>query len=301
MPLPNFLIIGAAKSGTTSLYHYLGQHPDIFMSPIKEPKFFAHDGEQLHFHGPRDMEAIHDVVTDWEMYKTLFDGAKSEKAIGEASAEYLYSPQASERIHHYIPDAKLIVILRNPVERAYSNFLFMRRNGREMCSTFERGLACEDERIRNGWEFIWYYKHIGKYAEQLKRYYTLFPHEHVHVILFDDLQKTPQKVVQNCFHFLGVDERFESDVSAKHMATTYLPNCCIPQYKALYDLCYQSHIVRMFVPTRLRRITMEYLSRDRVVPPLTKKTRKRLLQCYLKDLQELEDLIGRDLSHWGIY
>jgi len=301
MSLPNFLIIGAAKSGTTSLYHYLGQHPDIFMSPIKEPKFFAHDGEKIQFCGRGDQEALHDVITDFDSYKALFDGVKSEKAIGEASAEYLYSPRAPERIRYYIPDAKLIVILRNPVERAYSSFIFMRQHWREICETFEEALACEEERKRDQWEFIWHYKAVGKYVEQLQRYFMLFPREQLQVHLFEDLQQDPNKVVRDCLHFLEVDDTFIPDTSQKHMVTTCPIECLIPRHKDLYDLCYQSRIMRTLVPTRLRRITMEYLNQDRVVPPLTKRTRKRLLRYYSEDLHELESLIGRDLSHWRKY
>ena len=136
MTLPNFLIIGAMKSGTTSLYHYLKQHPQIYMSSIKEPNFFALEGSNLDFNGAEGKEQIQrlikrESIINIEEYRALFRRAAHETAIGEASPMYLYSPEAPYRIRYYVPEAKLITILRNPVERAYSAFLYMTRDGRE--------------------------------------------------------------------------------------------------------------------------------------------------------------------------
>src|SRR3954452_17434204 len=123
MTMPNFLIVGAAKSGTTSLYYYLKQHPQVFVSPVKEPKFFAYEGEKVVYRGPGDAENNRRLVNNLADYRALFGGANGAKAIGEASPVYLYSPKACERIRHYLPDAKLFVILRDPAERAYPSFL----------------------------------------------------------------------------------------------------------------------------------------------------------------------------------
>ncbi len=120
MNKPNFLIIGALKAGTTSLFNYLMQHPQIYMSPVKEPKFFALVGEYL---DPKKREILGKCVVDIEEYRALFDNVTTEKAIGEASAIYLSSRRAPGRIQHYILNVKLIAILRDPVERAYSHFL----------------------------------------------------------------------------------------------------------------------------------------------------------------------------------
>ena len=118
MTLPNFLIIGSAKGGTSSLHYYLRQHPQIFMPDLKEPRFFALEGETLNFQNP-DSAINHDSVTNLREYKNLFANAINEIGIGEASPLYLYSEKAVRRIKHYVPDAKLIVILRNPVDRSF--------------------------------------------------------------------------------------------------------------------------------------------------------------------------------------
>ena len=123
MIMPNFLIVGAAKAGTTALHEYLQQHPQIYMTPTKETNFLAFEGEVLNFHGPGD-ESLQDFsITDLKTYQAEFQQVTNELAIGEACPSYLYLPKAAKRIKQYIPDTRLIAILRNPVERAYANFL----------------------------------------------------------------------------------------------------------------------------------------------------------------------------------
>src|SRR5215210_1748036 len=153
--LPNFLVIGAGKSGTTSLYHYLRQHPDVYMSPVKEPLFFAAEGGRIRFPGPDgrmiSRAANPGAVTRMKDYRALFAGVSGKKAVGEASPQYLYTPEAPLRIKHYVPEAKLIAVLRNPVERAYSAFLHRTRLGREPLADFSEALRQEDSRMREGW------------------------------------------------------------------------------------------------------------------------------------------------------
>ncbi len=153
MAMPNFLIIGAAKAGTTALYSYLKQHPQIYMSPEKEPHFFAFEGEQPNFGGTAGKQEWlnRTVITDIETYRKQFQKVSREIAIGEASALYLYIPKAVERINHYIPDVKLITILRNPIERAYSAFLFQIRDELEPITDFAQALEEEKIRINKNW------------------------------------------------------------------------------------------------------------------------------------------------------
>ena len=142
MPMPNFLVIGAAKSGTTALYHTLKQHPQIFMSPVKEPHFFAFEGERPVYCGPGDRELFNPrVVFRLEDYVRLFDGLRAQTAVGEASVQYLMrSDAAAARIRQHIPRAKLIAILRQPADRAYSHYIMLRSQGLERLS-FTQALA----------------------------------------------------------------------------------------------------------------------------------------------------------------
>ncbi|MGL6340594.1 MAG: sulfotransferase family protein, partial [Waterburya sp.] len=141
--MPNFLIIGAAKAGTTALHEYLQQHPQIYLTPTKETNFFAFAEQDINFQGIGD-EVLKDFsITDWKTYQAQFAGVTREKAIGEACPSYLYYPQAAIKIKQYIPDARLIVILRNPVERAYANFLHIVRDDRETHRDFALALQAE--------------------------------------------------------------------------------------------------------------------------------------------------------------
>ena len=171
MSMPNFLIIGAAKSGTSSLYAYSKQHPEIYMSSLKEPRFFAFEGEKVDFCGPGSDVFNQETITNLEAYRALFNRVSDEKAIGEASPAYLCVPKAAECIYHYIPDVKLIVILRQPAERAYSSFLHTVRAGVEVNTDFTHALQEEEKRILNNWGFIWRHKTLGFYYPQLKPYF----------------------------------------------------------------------------------------------------------------------------------
>ena len=172
MTMPNFLIIGAMKSGTTALYYYLEQHPEIYMSPVKEPNFFS----------SQEQENAADAVTHIGSYQHLFRGVSGEKAIGEASHSYLYDPRAAAEIRSYIPGAKLIATLRNPIDRAYSHFLYMVRSGTEPLDDFAQALREEEVGIHKERTFQDYIGR-GLYYDQLERCFGTFPREQVRAYL----------------------------------------------------------------------------------------------------------------------
>jgi hypothetical protein len=297
MTLPNFFIIGAAKAGTTALYEYLKQHPQIFMALVKEPKFFAFQNEALAFAGPGDMEAQRNVVTDLFAYENLFRGAGGARAIGEASVIYLYSEQACARIRHYVPDAKLIAVLRNPVERAFSNYLMNVRDGRETLE-FADALAAEEKRIRENWEFIWHYTRAGFYFQQLRRYYDAFPSAQLHIILHEDLEQAPLRVTQETFAFLEVNPSFQPDVWVKHNVSTAVPKWRyrIPR-RTLRSR--PARWLKPYLPARAQRKMEQVLQqRDKPRPAMQPQVRRHLQALFREDILALQDLIRRDLSAW---
>jgi len=298
MTLPNFLIIGAGSSGTTSLYHYLKQHPDIFMSPIKEPRFFYLEGEQLNFRGPGDQQIIRSSVTNPEDYQKLFEGVTNETATGEASPIYLNSARASERIRHYLPEAKLIAILRNPVDRAYTNFLNKVQQGREPFTDFREALQEEEKRIRANWMNSWHYVQRGFYHTQLRRYFDRFPRDQIKIYLFEELVADPVNLLQDIFRFLGVKEDFIPDVSLKHNVSK------TPKFRTLYAMLkkrnrFTATAGSLFGKERLRSLVTKVLRfnfcKPRVLP---KEVRKQLIEVYREEILKLQDLINRDLSKW---
>ncbi len=173
MTLPNFLIIGPPKCGTTALYRYLSQHPDVFMPREKEPRFLLSHAVPT-YTGPTDPLYAKRLVTSVTKYEELFASASRERAIGEASTLYLYTPGAEDGIRRHVPGAKLIAILRNPVDRAYSNFLHQRYLGAEPLSDFDEALRAEPARIARGWGPFWHYAELGRYQRQLERFHRVF-------------------------------------------------------------------------------------------------------------------------------
>jgi sulfotransferase family protein len=317
MTMPNFFIIGAQKAGTTSLYHYLDQHPQIYMSPAKEPFFFNHEinsnGELVRekFGGPgRSWNPVKFTdnpvrFSNLEEYRALFEGVTDEKAIGEASVLYLYTPGTAERIKKYVPEAKVIALLRNPADRAYSAFLNAVRGGREPLYDFAQALREEDGRIRDNWHYVYRYRDRGLYYGQLKRYYDVFDREKIGVWLYEDLSADPSRMVQSVFRFLGVDDAFVPDTSSKHNPGSVPKNEVGRQVIRFMNTALP--IVRKVIPpaskvyreenVRLRKIVQKRALIDES-PPLDAEIRAELIEFYREDILRLEDLIGRDLSLW---
>jgi hypothetical protein len=301
MTLPNFLIISPGKSGTNALYHYLEQHPEIYMSPVKEPRFFSLEGKDPDsFQGPGDREIIsRTAVTNLEDYRALFAGVSGEKAVGEISPVYLYVPEAAGRIRHYVPEAKLVAVLRNPVERAYLAYLKLVREGREPLG-FAEALEEEEERIQNNWHAMWHYKGRGFYHEQLTRYYELFEPEQIRVYLYEDLKEDPLGTTQSIFGFLGVEDSFVPDTS-----TSYDDDLSVvPRSHALHTFVGKPNplkaALKPFLPRGLRRriSTKLHESNLKGAPPMPEGIREELTEAYREDILKLEGLIGRDLSGW---
>jgi Sulfotransferase family len=296
MTLPNFFVIGTGKCGTTSLYHYLKQHPQIYMSPLKEPDFFRFEGEPPCFKGPGDERYTHRVITRLEDYRALFAGVSDEPAIGEASQSYL-RPKAAHRIRHYIPEAKLIAVLRDPVERAYSAYLALVRDGREWLD-FDGALKEEEARAKANWHGSWRYRHGGFYCSRLRRYYELFGRDQIRVYLYEDLKGDPVGMTHDIFRFLEVDDTFVPDTSLRYNVSG------IPRSRALHTFLNRPNRLKTVVGSVLpggprNRLSANMRNRNLTEPPpLPESTRKELTDAYREDILELQDLIGRDLSGW---
>lgn len=309
MSMPNFIIIGAIKAGTTALYHYLKQHPQIYMSLTKETNFFALESLEVDFYWPGSQEKLshnsikiiqayrNSMVTDIETYRAQFLEVADELAIGEASPCYLYSPKAAERIRQFIPSAKLIVILRNPVDRAYSNFLHCIRDGLEPLTDFSQALEEENLRIQSNWWWGFYYLNLGFYYIQLKRYFEIFNRSQIKVYLYEDLNTNPIGLLHKTFEFLSVDPTFVPDITTRHNATG------IPRNKVLHALLTRSNLVKQgikqYVPTQVYQpILNNLMSQNLVKPQLALDLRRKLIGVYRNDIFKLQHLIQRDLSEW---
>jgi len=266
------------------------------MSPVKEPNFFAFEGEKMNFRAPQDQEGINRTsVTDITAYRALFRGVTSEKAIGEASHWYLYSPKAPGRIRRHLPKAKLIVVLRDPVERAYSQYLHFIRDGQEPLTDFARALQEEQTRIHNNWAFGRYASR-GFYHAQLRRYFDAFDRSQIKVYLYEDFSADPIGVLRDTFRFLGVDEVFVPEMSVR-------PNVSgVPNNRALHALLTRPErikaILKPYLPPKLLRFASDLRDRNLAKPQLAQEERRQMAEMYREDILKLQDLIGRDLSKW---
>lgn len=290
MTLPTFVIIGAAKAGTTALYWYLAEHPAVFMSPVKETNFFAYgrdaDG-QLLFGNP-DIHRF--PVTSLGQYQDLFAGAGSATAIGEASTMYLECPQAAGRIRERLPAARIICGLRNPVDRAYSDYqMYLRNRGRH--------LGAEDLDASAAWarpDSHW--MRIGKYHEQLSRYFDAFPRGQIHIFLFDDLKRDLLGVVQELYRFVGVDPDFLPDLHTPH-------NVGGMPMSPLLERVLTKSAIKSAVEPWMPKPAINWLRRLRTramqpAPALPGPLRKELIGHFRDDLARTSELIGRSLDHW---
>ncbi len=289
--LPNFIIFGSTKSGSTSLCNYIVQHPDIFISRKKEPNFFLHDEGSPIVDSRKKMAAY---TLDW--YQYWFRKA-DEKAIGEASVSYLANEKAPMRIKSMIPDVKLIAILREPVSRAYSHYLFNKRNNREDAENLLSAIT-NDKKLGSPQKYF----ERGLYFHYLKNYFELFDNQNIKIFLFEDFTSNSLKVVQEVFTFLDVDNNFIPVLGAKDAASG------IPRNRELYKFIHKDNsikkalrpLVRMLFPEAQKRRTLwtQVVDMNLSRPPLDTDTKQVLSEMYKPDILQLQKLINRDLSKW---
>lgn len=293
MPMPNFLIVGAAKAGTSALHSLLNKHPEVYMSPVKEPRFFAYEGKAL---DPR-IRMHRTTIVDIESYRALFDGVSTEKAIGESSPSYLHSGKAAGRIKHYVPDVKLVAILRDPADRAYSHFLHHVRKGVETARDFQEAFSNPDGLRIGDWHPRRAQLSFGFYHKQLSRYHDFLQDGKMLVLLYDDFQRDQTGVLQEIFRFIDVSQTFIPGAGKK------LNPSGIPRSFFLDRLLGTQHparsVARRFVPQRFRSLISQRLRAvNRRKPPLSPKLRRELVEFYREDILKLQTMLDRDLSAW---
>lgn len=293
MNSPNFFIVGAAKSGTTSMWRYLTQHPEVFMPSEKikkEPAYFS------------DISGYESE----DRYYSLFDDVqKQHTAVGEASTAYLTDPSSAERIASEIPEARIIIMLRNPVDRAYSLYNWMTQEGYEYASSFRHALELEEKRVgdenfkRENAEYYYNYLYFrsGLYANQVKRYIDNFGRESILFLTFEEFTCNTRLVYRRTCRFLGVNPFFSPDLRVYNKSS----NAFYPplQYALRRVLGVFNHLLGRTTIEKDRRDSLLQLGLSRQSPPdLQPSLRAELKEAYREDIQRLETLIGQDLSVW---
>ncbi|MGB5465095.1 MAG: sulfotransferase [Sedimenticolaceae bacterium] len=277
LPKPNFFILGAGKSGSTSIYHYMKGHPQIFLPRVKEPSFFCEDFQ---------------VVKNPVHYFQLFDQVSSQTAIGEASHVYLSNPSTPRVLKTLFPDARFIIILRNPANRAYSLYHHMRRTGFEPIGSFEKALEAEEDRATSArfkgrcpqYLYNYLYFRSGLYGQQIERYFSLFPKKQFLLLKFEQFIQRPEEHFTEILRFLDVDEDFhpkfdvynDGGLTARFPKLEYLVNTKIKR------------------PLSWRKYLLGLLSKHNRMntPGMDESTRERLFAAYSSDLRLLREMTG---------
>ncbi len=293
---PNFFLVGASRAGTTSLWQYLVQHPQIFMpwrsGAEKEPSHFC------------------DLTPSWarryrdrDRYLALFaEATDAHVAIGEASTPYLVAPEAPARIRGAYPDARIVMVLRNPAERAHSLYRFLCVIGAEWAHTFEKALALEPRRMSDAqftrdnraWYALFQYFHSGLYSAQVARYLDVFPREQVEIILYDELKADSLGTARRLYRFLGVDAAFEPRV--RRYNASEFPFSVWLQYCLAHGMDRGAPERMGPIRSRLFRANGRYGAwRTEAFKP---ETRRRLLEAYRDDIMKTAALIARPLDPW---
>ncbi len=290
---PTFLVIGTAKSGTTSLHRYLDQHPDICMSAVKEAFYFLPQATWKAWVGPGDQRLTHQYVTDAAAYEALFAEARPDQARGETSPLYYLYPEIIPHIQAQLPGVRLVVLMRDPVTRAFSNFLHQRREEVEPRRRFERALAEEGSRLAAGWRPFWGYRDQGRYAHHLRPWVDAFG-DRIHFMALEDLHRDPVSQMRSLFRFLGVDDAFAPDTRARYNISGEVRSKRVRSRliskRPLGGLTRYllPHGTRRWLAYRLQRINTRY-------PEMRPETRDALIEYFAPDTGLLEEMVGRPM------
>lgn len=310
---PNFFIAGAPKAGTTSLYYYLDQHPQIYMSPIKEPCYFAAEVRPQNFSDDyrrqvaRELESLGrylagpivekrpgGMIQYWDDYLKLFARAGSQNAVGEASVCYLWSPTAAMNIRTHVPDAKIIIVLRDPAERAFSQYMhgvsagWIRRPFRDH---IDANLRNRDKKFGMDYPFL----ELGLYYEQVKRYLELFPRSNLSIGFYEDYRARQRETLAGILQFLNVNSDFQPDVSARHLELP-MPRHVNGGYFLKAAGIWQQ--ARRLCPPALLPLARRLAHRSHRQMRMHPRDRAFLTGYYRDDIRKLADLLNRDLAAW---
>lgn len=303
MRKPNFFVVGARRSGSTALYNYLKRHPDIYMSRRKELHFFGTD------------IFLRDIWWNSNVNKYLrfFKSVTKEKMVGEDSPHYLFSKKAPQEIKKFAPDAKIVILLRSPVEQIYSSYKILFYVGIEKHTSFEKALMAEKDVAAGKFgldpfsALMLRYCYIARYSEQVKRYIKMFGKKNIHIIIFEEFRSNTPEVYKNLLKFLGVDSNFTLDF--KKINSKKIKNSSVtmrfPLVHSIYrDVeFYQDRInsLRFFWRFRLGDKAVKLLKKvdlpGKDKPP-SKKAIRIIMKNVYSDIRKLEKIINKDLSHW---
>ncbi|MEP9382297.1 sulfotransferase [Nocardioides sp. KR10-350] len=299
---PDFLIIGAPKAGTTALHSALSGHPQVFMSQPKEPKYWlCDDAPPPAWHGPGDAHSQQEWIWRRADYERLFAGAPADRVRGESTPFYLWSRAAHRRLGAELPEVKLIAVVRDPIDRAYSNWMHLWCDGLEPVPDFMTAFSLQDERVAEGWAPFWRYRDLGLYGEQLAHLYDHVDPQRVLVLRYKDIVDDPRGAVDRACTFLGIETgrvgSIPRDNSRSYVEPGWRPRVVGPVVRA-------GAWLGQFAPPQLWRRAAPPLLRQLAGPDeahrpiLTQEQRTRLVPAFAEDVKLLSAVTGRDFGDW---
>jgi hypothetical protein len=302
---PDFLLIGAPKAGTTALHAALAPHPQLFLSQVKEPKYYlCGDAPPPAYCGPGDAHSNREWVWQRERYLRLFVDAPPGTMCGESTPFYLYQRDAHRRIAADLPDVRLVVILRDPVDRAYSNWMHLWVDGLEPCGDVVEACAREHERVARGWAPFWHYRGLGMYGRQLADLYRYFPRERVLLLRYRQLVEEPAETLNQVCRFLGVAEDLVTSIPSGNSRPFVTPGV---RTTLLGPVVRAGARAGALMPPQVWRAASRPLidqlhqrgNPDR--PPLTEQMRAELREPFLTDIDVLEAVSGESFDQWRVH
>lgn len=276
-------IVGAAKAGTTSLHYYLNEHPEILMCSEKEPDYFS-DKEILDqglYYGQSRIDSL-------KKYNNLFLKRDKEKFLGDASVSYLFYPEVSERIKEYNPESKIIIMLRDPIDRAFSHYLMDYRLGLTSKS-FE-----EEFKNQASLNFQQHFL-LGNYYNQVKKYLEVFETKNVHIIWYSDFKQNTEKELQKVIEFIGLNTDFKVDFNKVYNSFSMPKNNII---RKIYSVVWLRKILTFIFSKKLVNLIKSILFNKGRKPKLSEEIREVLFSYYKSDIEDLEQLLSVNLSRW---
>ena len=286
--LPNFLIVGAPKAGTTSLYYYLSEHPEVFMPAQKELNFFSREEIEAQGLYYKDFK-----VKTLKEYEAIFEKGKGKKAIGEASVSYLFYPKTPFKIKELIPHVKIIILLRDPVERAFSHYLMDYRLGLVNLE-FDEIIFKKTHHKRLDLYYQQYIE-LGFYYKQVKRYLDVFGFDQVRIYFNEDLKNNIKKVILDLYDFLGIDKSYFPNIQKRYNVFSMPRNSFIGY---LYSVPELRKILGVFLPDSFKKVIFNVFFEKNKKPQMREDIKRYLRNLYKPDIQKLEKLINKCLSHW---
>jgi hypothetical protein len=301
MPLPDFLIAGVPKAGTTALHAALVRHPGLFLPAVKEPKFFLSDGRPPATGGPGDVQTYQEHVWRRPDYEALFDPAPPGTLRGEATPFYLYDHSAHDRIQALIPQAKLILLLRDPVDRAHSNWTHLWNAGLEPEADFLAACRAEEQRRADGWADFWHYIALGQYGRQVQHLFKVFPREQVLLLRYRDLKDAPDGTLDRVCDFLGVGSGVLREIPKENVNRHVVEDNAVNGVLRGLLRAGGRFGHRFPVPLRLaaRGPILTLLHRKHGARPVTTpQERAALLPLFAEDIALLQDVTGESYDDW---